>query len=387
MATYVKVMLGLPLSSASRNKHELSAAYEAGYNVVVFCGEGGFPEEEELRRYKIICRRTLEAEGGNRIEHWINILREWFRFGRELKREKPDVISCHNLTNLLPVWAVTRFMFPRPKLIYDSHEFMLFEAFSRRTSKQQKKVRRREKFLMSRCAFSIMVNDSIADAVAEEYHLKERPVVIRSTPIRWKLDTEIMAEKRRMMCEKLGAGKEAFLAIYHGLLNKNRGVEKLIRALVSDTETYAVFMGYGETGEFQSLARELGVEKRVLFLPAVPGDLIWQYVGAADVGVMPIQNVCRSYYLSLPNKFFETVQSLTPLICSEFPEMERLVKKYEIGLLCDPADPEALAYSLKKMRTDREFYALCKENLIRAKDELCWENEKKALLEAFHRYL
>ena len=39
------------------------------------------------------------------------------------------------------------------------------------------------------------------------------------------------------------------------------------------------------------------------------------------------------------------------------------------------------------MRDDREFYAACKENLKRAKEELCWEREKTALEEAYRRIL
>ena len=54
-----------------------------------------------------------------------------------------------------------------------------------------------EKFLMNKCVFSIMVNDSIADEVQRIYKLKERPLVIRSVPNYWNIDPDVCKEKRK----------------------------------------------------------------------------------------------------------------------------------------------------------------------------------------------
>jgi len=39
------------------------------------------------------------------------------------------------------------------------------------------------------------------------------------------------------------------------------------------------------------------------------------------------------------------------------------------------------------MRTNREMYTRFKTNLKKAKEELCWENESKVLLEAYKKIL
>ena len=67
--------------------------------------------------------------------------------------------------------------------------------------------------------------------------------------------------------------------------------------------------------------------------------------------------------------------------------MKRLIEGYEIGLCCDPEDPEAIVRCVEKLRTDKAFYERCRENLKRAKDELCWENEKHILLDAARPFL
>ena len=56
---------------------------------------------------------------------------------------------------------------------------------------------------MRRCAFSIMVNDSIADEVQKIHALKQRPVVIRSTPYCWELDEAEIERNPRSRSAKL----------------------------------------------------------------------------------------------------------------------------------------------------------------------------------------
>ena len=60
-----------------------------------------------------------------------------------------------------------------------------------------------------------------------------------------------------------------------------------------------------------------------------------------------------------------------------------IIEKYNIGLTCDPKNLQEIDSCIERMRTDKAFYAQCKENLKRAKQELCWENEKNVLIESF----
>ena len=98
---------------------------------------------------------------------------------------------------------------------------------------------------------------------------------------------------------------------------------------------------------------------------------------------MMIQPAFKSYYYALPNKFFESIQALTPILASDFPEMKRLIDKYQIGLTCCPTDPKTVSERIARMRDDEDFRKRCRENLVKAKQELCWENEKHILMDAF----
>ena len=165
-----------------------------------------------------------------------------------------------------------------------------------------------------------------------------------------------------------------------------RGIEQLIEVAAINDQIALVILGNGEDRYVSSLKQQVQqkqIADRVLFHPAVPHSELWKYVGAADVGMVTVQNACISYYYMLPNKFFENIQSLTPVICSDFPEVSKLTKAYGIGLTCDPADITDINTKIERMRTDRDFYQSCKQNLLRAKEELCWEQEKEKLVIAY----
>ncbi len=167
---------------------------------------------------------------------------------------------------------------------------------------------------------------------------------------------------------------------------KGRGIELLIQAVEQLNHVGLIILGNGREDyleHLRNLAKEHRVENKVLFHPAVPITELWKFVGAADVSTAPIELVAKNHYYSLPNKFFESIQSLTPIIASAVPEMKRIIDKYEIGLTCEPGNVEEICRCIERLRTDKALYRRCKENLAHAKEDLCWENEKHILIKAF----
>lgn len=75
--------------------------------------------------------------------------------------------------------------------------------------------------------------------------------------------------------------------------------------------------------------------------------------GAVDVGVFTIPAVSKSYYFMLPKKLFKNIQSLAPVICSNFPEMSKIVDEYDISLLVNPEDIDKKTNAITTMRTNK----------------------------------
>ena len=116
------------------------------------------------------------------------------------------VWSCHDLSSLKMAWLASRFRAKKPYLVYDSHEYELGRNI-RRSAFQRWRVAQWEGFLMRRCIFSIMVNETIADQVMRVHHLASRPVVVRSTPECWKIDETVWEQTREKLWNSMGMHK------------------------------------------------------------------------------------------------------------------------------------------------------------------------------------
>lgn len=375
-----------PWANESRDKRELSACRDLGLEPVVMArGEmNDWCREDEVAGFPVFrySPRPICANWPKRLRQAASIL-SWVWGARQLK---PAVITGHDIEGLAIGWLSTLGLpkARRPKLVYDSHEFELGRN-AQRTKFHVFCLKHAERFLMNRCAFSIMVNDAIADEVQQIHGLKQRPIVVRSTPNYWHVDPDVCRRTRKELLGQMETPKDMVL-MYHGNVMRGRGVDTLLRVVEMNPNVCLVVLG-NDCGEYldelSNSVREMNISNRVLFHPAVPIEDLWKYVGAADVGMILAPAIVPNHLYSLPNKFFENIQSQTPVICPSYPAMKPIVDQYKFGLTCDPTDINQINECVEKMRLDKEFYHSCKENLKKAKEDLCWEREKKILMEAY----
>lgn len=372
--------------NASRDKRELSVCSELGYKTAVLAKGDPKDKGREDNVDGFTVYRCSTRPLGARIPAPINRLASLFTWAKYVRKLEPDIITGHDIKGLFIGWLSNRFTLHRSKLVYDSHEFEIGRN-ANRGKVQVWGVTRLERFLIKRCAFSIMVNDSIADEVQKIHRLKERPIVVRSTPEKWSINPEEVAERRAEYKKELGSPK--WILMYHGLVGKGRGVEGLIDVVAGIPGIGAVVMGNaltpGYMEEIKAYAAEKGVAPRIYFHPAVPFSTLKAYVSAADIGMIISEVPSKSYYYGLPNKFFENIQAETPVIVTELPEMKRIVEQYGIGLTCPVGDLEAAKKCVVHLMENKKLYELMKEHLRAAKQDLCWEKEKDVLKKAYSK--
>ena len=379
----------------SRDKRELSVVRELDVEAEVIAknpdgGKGWSIYETMVDGYPITQLSTRPL--GKRFPAGLNRIAATFTWVAYIRKHSDaDAFSCHDIGALTIGYLSQIGKRRKAKLVYDSHEFEIGRS-AERNKLQIWGITHLERFLIKRCAFAIMVNDSIADEVQRVHKLKQRPIVARNIPPYWTLDENKIQAVRRSYLEKLNAPEDVFIAMYHGIVVPFRGIEVLLQAVSRLSGVCAVILGNGSEdylASLKALCAELNISDRVLFHPAVPIEILRNYVGASDVGVMSgdkgVIDLPNSVY-SLPNKFFENIQSLTPVI-SNRPETTRITEQYQIGLSAPPGDDVALSEKIEKLRDDKEFYQSCKRNLERAKKDLCWENEKSALAKAYQKNL
>ena len=377
---YIKFMPYHSICGASRNKRELAVALECGCDIIIFSDDSTFNGDFENENIKHIYDNKMP------LSYSIPI---WKRYPMILinkililhkARKLPDGIwSCHDISSLNIAFLATLFRRDRVHLIYDSHEFEIGRN-AKRNKYQRWQIKCLEGFLIRRCDFSIMVNDIIADEVQKIHKLKDRPIVVRSTPNYWKVDIAICKEIRNGFIDQLG--RDYFLLMYHGAVTKGRGIETFIQVISQNSNVAGVILGNGDSTYLKALddlAEELKTKDRIVFHEAVPIDGLWKYVGAVDAGMILAPATCKNHLFSLPNKFFENIQAETPVVCPNYPAMKQIVDNYNIGLMCDPNSIQDINGCIETLRNDKDLYNKLKCNIRIAKNDLCWENEKNIL--------
>ena len=359
--------------NASRDLRELAVARSVGYDVTVICKQGDDTDYSQ-HPFPVIPATTrpwaplVKSPAVNRV---VSV----FAWARLARRHKADVISCHDIDCLLIGWLSTLFMRHKPRLVYDSHEYE-YGRNAARSRFMRGLVRREERFLIRRSAATVVVGDAIADLLVQLHRLDTRPVVVRNIPSRWVLNTDLISRHRNELLARHHLPENTRIVMYHGAVTTGRGIETAIAAMPGIPDAVLVVVGNGSEAYLQQLrciARDHGVEHRVLFLPAVPPDSLPEWVPVADVSLCLIQNICPSYYYSLPNKLFETIQARVPVVGSNFPEINAVIATYGVGTVCNPADADAVADAVRQTLATRHLA------IDSAAQILCWENESQRL--------
>jgi hypothetical protein len=116
----------------------------------------------------------------------------------------------------------------------------------------------------------------------------------------------------------------------------------------------------------------------------VPPDDLIPLVAQADVGLVGVENRCLSYYLSLPNKFFECLTACIPVITPDFPEMRRALETGNCGWTCSGNTDQILSLILS---LSPEAIASKKLGARAVAAGLSWEKEERTLIQMYLRLL
>jgi glycosyltransferase involved in cell wall biosynthesis len=101
--------------------------------------------------------------------------------------------------------------------------------------------------------------------------------------------------------------------------------------------------------------------------------------------VNPFNKRGLNQYLSLSNKFFDYIHAGTPQVTMNYPEYRKINERFEVALLIDDLEPGTIAGALNKLLNDKLLYHRLRQNCLRTRQELCWQNEKQKLLDFYSK--
>lgn len=241
-----------------------------------------------------------------------------------LRASRPDMIHAHDPIAL--VVAVMLRLFFGTLVIYDTHELSSQKAGT--SAFQGKLVFLLEKLCWSSIGAVITVSESIADWYMSNLG-EPRAVVVLNSP-------EFMARGGAGVSSNIradiGANESDLVYIYVGALEPGRGIDELVTSFSRfGASSKLALLG---DGTIRSRLREAAIDISNIFLPdPVPHETLIHYISSADYGMSLIQKISLSDYLCLPNKVFEYLHAGMPIVCSDFPEMSRLVTENNFGFV------------------------------------------------------
>ena len=293
-----------------------------------------------------------------------------------LREQEFDVIYSHEL------WTLETAVLCRegaaPLIVYDSHELELHrnndwlpEANRIRTDYEKKYIHRAD--------LVVTVCGSISKYLHDTYGISY-PLVVPNAPL---AESLITLEPDRRLKRSLGLTTEKLL-VYTGKVTTGRGLNLVVTALAELDSAHLAIVGPRVAKMTEDLAEYSathGISERIHLVDPVPPEYLVSLISDADLAVVPIENVCLSYYYSLPNKIYEAAMAGLPVLASDFPELGRFVREHRVGKTVDFTNPTAVRSAISGMLTGQGSYnnALKGESL---REQLTFDRALRKVSEA-----
>lgn len=324
------------------------------------------PRDYSTRRFALLFNKGFLFYANYNIRLFFYLLYKRF-----------DVVLSNDLDSLMAGFLASKIT--RAGLVYDSHEYYteLPELVDRPFVKMTwEKI---ESLILPRLTRCYTVCKSIADIYTQKYKVQFQ--VVRNLP-HGKTYPEIDEQFSPPFPTSLP------VILYQGAVNKGRGIEEAILAMHNVENALLVIIGGGDLLQCcKDLVINENLQHKVHFTGLVPFDELRKITRFATIGLSIEKNIGLNYYFALPNKLFDYIQSEVPVLATQLPEIERVVKEYGVGMVIEEAKTDLIANAINQMLGDAEGMKNWRENCKIAKQELCWENEEQVLKAIFEGLL
>ena len=280
---------------------------------------------------------------------------------------KADIFYAVDLDTILPCYFASAIK--RKKRIYDAHELFT----------EQKEIVTRpavykfwlsiEKFAVPKFKDGYTVNIFIKEELKRRYGVEYG--IIRNLPFRFPLSTR-------------GEGPGMRFIIYQGAVNEGRSFETLIPAM---KQVNAPLKIYGK-GNFFEQAKQLIVtnklENKIELAGYILPEQLKQITQQAYIGLTLFERTGLNQYYSLSNRFFDYFMAGIPQVCVNYPEYKAINDQYNVALMIDDTDEQTIADALNKLLHDTNLYEQLKQNCLKARKELNWQEEEIRVVAFFN---
>jgi glycosyltransferase involved in cell wall biosynthesis len=174
--------------------------------------------------------------------------------------------------------------------------------------------------------------------------------------------------------EKYGITGDAKILVTAGILNRGKNIETLIECLpkIQAKNIYVLVVGEGSTKadsryqeSLQRLAKQLEIDKRVIFTGWLEKEDLWKIFLASDVFVLPSSSE------GMPNAMLEALGLNLPCFGSRIPGVTDILQYDELTF--DPSDEKAVVDKIQQLFADQEYLDRVKRLCHERKDAFVFD--------------
>lgn len=320
------------------------------------------------RAYKIIRMKLLFNKGFLFYAEYN--LRLFFK----LLFMKKDVLLANDLDTLLANFLISKIF--SKKLVYDSHELFTEVPELINRPKVRKFWLMIEQFIFPKLNNVYTVNQSIASYYEKKYATKVNVVKNVSVKLNNRGVDPILSRRIK--------GSKKMIILQGSGINVDRGAEEAVQMMLHLENTILYIIGDGDVfNNLKRLVKEFQIQDKVFIKNKLPYEELLEYTKIADVGLSLDKGTNLNYEFSLPNKLFDYIQCLVPILATNRLEVASLIERNNIGFVSQTVQPKELAKFVQSMLENQKLLKSYKSNLKVAADKYTWEKESIKLAQIF----
>lgn len=293
---------------------------------------------------------------------------------RRVRSLSPDLVHIHD-PELLPMAVLLHYL--GFKVIYDAHEDLPRAILSKNWIRPGF-----QRFLSS------------IFEVVEDFCAKRMGAIVSATPhiaTRFKtINAETISVSNFPVFDSDASAPERHpedrTFAYIGLISRKRAAREILKA-VGLAKVKLILVGPMEHQALENELKAMPEWKNVEYLGLVDHDRIWDSM-SRSLGGLLFFHPEPNHINSVPNKMFEYMAGGIPILCSDFDDWKKIVLENEIGVACDPLDPEAIAALMERIVDDpKTAEAMGRRGRQVVMEEYRWENEAAKLIGLYDKLL
>lgn len=223
---------------------------------------------------------------------------------------------------------------------------------------------------------------AITDGLKKYYERLNKNIIVSycsaSEPENFSYDRtqKDLREELNLPCDKIVLG---YTGTFSRSIQGNYTVDKVIHALKFLPEN-VIFVGVGERNDdalpLKNLARELGVEKRTIFVPWLPRREVLKYLLSFDVLIIPSAGKRPGDF---PGKTFDYLLAKKPIIASAVGPVTEILRDKINALLVYPDNPEEWSVKIKEALQDANLRDRITSIALEDAKKYTWEGRGKTI--------